>query len=130
MEFICTLFSNFRIKDNLARHKNDLHAMLLESVDYMANTDSDIGRNSAILEGGGMENKSLASGSRKSSSVIGSTRYVDIYFLKKYFFLFRCFFFPMFYCTFISFQVQNNNFTVFKKKLFFPLKIFLYVVLF
>ena len=86
MEFICTLFSNFRIKDNLARHKNDLHAMLLESVDYMANTDSDIGRNSAILEGGGMENKSLASGSRKSSSVIGSTRYVDIYFLKKYFF--------------------------------------------
>merc|ERR1711910_259537 len=33
-----------RIKDNLARHKNDLHAMLLESVDYMANTDSDIGR--------------------------------------------------------------------------------------
>ena len=49
--------------------------MLLESVDYMANTDSDIGRNSAILEGG-MENKSLASGSRKSS-VIGSTRYVE-----------------------------------------------------
>ena len=54
--------------------------MLLESVDYMANTDSDIGRNSAILEGG-MENKSLASGSRKSSSVIGSTRYVEKKFL-------------------------------------------------
>ena len=47
--------------------------MLLESVDYMANTNSDIGNNSAILEAG-MESKSLASGSRKSSSVIGSTR--------------------------------------------------------
>ena len=28
-----------RIKDNLARHKNDLHDMLLESVDYMGNTN-------------------------------------------------------------------------------------------
>ena len=55
--------------------------MLLESVDYMANTDSEIGRSSAILEGG-MENKSLASGSRKSSSVIGSTRYMKNFFFK------------------------------------------------
>ena len=63
-----------RIKDNLARHRNDLHAMLLESVDYMANnTNSDIGNNSVNLEAG-METKSLASGSRKSSSVIGSAR--------------------------------------------------------
>lgn len=66
-----------RIKDNLARHRNDLHAMLLESVDYMANnTNSDIGNNSVNLEAG-METKSLASGSRKSSSVIGSTRSVN-----------------------------------------------------
>ena len=28
-----------KIKDNLARHKNDLHAMLLESVDHMGNTN-------------------------------------------------------------------------------------------
>ena len=61
-----------RIKDNLARHKNDLHAMLLESVDYMGNTNSDLG-NSSILESGLGETKSLAgSGSRKSSSAISN----------------------------------------------------------
>ena len=62
-----------RIKDNLARHKNDLHAMLLESVDYMAagNTNSELGNNS--LESTMMpENRSLASGSRKSSSAISN----------------------------------------------------------
>ena len=62
-----------RIKDNLARHKNDLHAMLLESVDYMAagNTNSELGNNS--LESAMMpENRSLASGSRKSSSAISN----------------------------------------------------------
>ena len=59
-----------RIKDNLARHKNDLHAMLLESVDYMGNTNSDLGNNS-ILESG-LDNRSGASGSRKSSSAISN----------------------------------------------------------
>ena len=60
-----------RIKDNLARHKNDLHAMLLESVDYMET--SDLGNNS-ILESG-IDNKSLpgaTTGSRKSSSAISN----------------------------------------------------------
>jgi len=60
-----------RIKDNLARHKNDLHAMLLESVDYMET--SDLGNNS-ILESG-IDNRSLpgaTTGSRKSSSAISN----------------------------------------------------------
>lgn len=71
-----------RIKDNLARHKNDLHAMLLESVDYMAeNTNTDIGNNSSILElqPGQANNGGAAaatgehnSGSRKSSSAISA----------------------------------------------------------
>ncbi len=69
-----------RIKDNLARHKNDLHAMLLESVDYMGNTNSDLGN--SILEsnaGPATANSASASaenrgsgGSRKSSSAISN----------------------------------------------------------
>ena len=59
-----------RIKDNLARHKNDLHAMLLESVDYMGNTNSDMGNNS-ILESG-FETVPGGGGSRKSSSAISN----------------------------------------------------------
>ena len=65
----------FRIKDNLARHKNDLHAMLHESVDYMANTNSDLG-NSSIVDSAGID-RATSSGlveSRKSSSGLsGST---------------------------------------------------------
>ena len=46
--------------------------MLLESVDYMGNTNSDLGTNS-ILESG-LDNRSLpgGGGSRKSSSAISN----------------------------------------------------------
>ena len=58
-----------RIKDNLARHKNDLHAMLLESVDYM-NTDSELGN--SILANSANLTENPSNGSRKSSSAISN----------------------------------------------------------
>ncbi len=64
--------SRVRIKDNLARHKNDLHAMLHESVDYMANTNSEIG-NSSIMDSG-LDHR-FEPTSRKSSSGVSGSQY-------------------------------------------------------